>query len=54
MSVTKFEKMLPLLSLGKKDRAFFLKWVQRYGSGFFRRGKSPKSILGGVSQASYL
>jgi integron integrase len=31
MSVTKFEKMLPLLSLGKKEGAFFLKWVQRYG-----------------------
>ena len=30
MSVAKFEKLLPLLSVGKADRAYFLKWIQRY------------------------
>lgn len=31
MSVAKFERLLPLLKLSFKKRAFFLKWVQRYG-----------------------
>jgi len=30
MSVAKFEKLLPLLSVGKADRAYFLRWIQRY------------------------
>ena len=39
MTVSKFEKVLPLLKIGKADREYFLKWLKRYG-GWARRNRN--------------
>ena len=39
MTVAKFESVLPFLKIGKADRAYFLKWIQRY-DGWTRQSNS--------------
>jgi len=37
MTIAKFEKVLPLLKIGKADREYFLRWIKRYSGCQTRR-----------------